>query len=175
VTKVKESEQDRVARIGEMLVTQPSSDYVQLTTHLTRLHRAVQQHIAAQLEPALKARMQVLPQNTYEDKKALTKWVNAELRRYGLAIRVETVEKIGENVETKVYPAILASDVGKRREEGRFQLEYMSDVGKKLRPVSTPALSVLMDHFRLMIDDPERRRSGKWIELMGNPPNEKGR
>jgi hypothetical protein len=155
---------ERNSRISEMLSKPPSPDYVQLTTNLTQLYRAVQQQIVAQLEPALKAHIQRLPHATYEEKKSLTKWANGELRRYGLAIRWEAVEKTGDGFEKKVYPAILASDVGNHPKEGRFQLEYMSQSGKKLRPISTAEMPRLLDYFRLMIDDPERRRSGKWTD-----------
>lgn len=59
----------RIEQIGEMLAKPPSTDYDQLTRDLTQLYQAIRWEIAARLESALKAKIQSIPNSTYEEKK----------------------------------------------------------------------------------------------------------
>lgn len=131
-----------------------SADYDGLSAALTEIHQAYRQNLADSLTPALTVKMQEKPHAGYEDKKELAKFVNAELRKYGLTIKCP---KTGR-------PASLGADPGNHPAEGRFHLLTEAEDGKKVRTVNTPQLSTLLESFELMADDPDRKRWGKWTD-----------
>ena len=162
MTLPNQSRQTVAARITELLAKSSPPEYDQLALDLLELTHLVRQQVAAKLAPALKKRMLEQPHHSYADKQYLTKWVNAELRRHGLAVQWTAKKPIEGGYEERIYPACLVTDLGNHSKEGRFQVRYRDETGKHMRGLSTPELSVLLDHFEVMIDDPDRHRTGKW-------------
>jgi hypothetical protein len=72
-----------VQAVAESLPT----DYQERQRGLLKASDVVRQEIAAALEKSLNEEARRHPHETYDDKKALAKWVNAELRVLGLAIK----------------------------------------------------------------------------------------
>ena len=123
----------------------------------------VRKQVALRLAPALKERIQELPHQSYEQKQSLAKWVNSELRDYGLAIAWKVPgQSDGQNQEERTHAASLFADVGNHPMEGRFQIRFRDEHGKVRCPFSTPNITVLLERFELMLDDPDRSHPGKW-------------
>jgi hypothetical protein len=164
-------------RIAELLARPPAADYDQLSLDLAELMHTVQQEAALRLAPALKQKMQAMPHQSYSEKQDLTKWVTSELREYGLAVQWKVRKKTDDGQEEeRVYPAHLHTDVGNHPKEGRFQIQYRDETGKLSKPLSTPSMSVLLEHFEVMVDDPARYRTGKWTDRAAHPhPRQAGR
>lgn len=131
--------------LAALLATVPQADgYAAQAQSLENLISDVRQQAAANLLPALKEEMQRRPHATHEDKKTLVKWTNAELRRFGLAIKSPKTGNASNFV----------TDKGNHPEEGRFQLRSEGE-GGKVESFSTPKLSVLLDVLEL-IEAPQR-------------------
>jgi hypothetical protein len=105
---------------------------------LVELGDVARERIAAALAPALNQQVATMPQTSYEDKKKLARWINAELRPVGLAIRCP---KTGE-------PSWIIANVGHRADVGRFHFEHMDAEGKRQRTVTSNTLPIL----ELMLD-----------------------
>jgi hypothetical protein len=88
---------------------------------------------AAFLAPELWRRLAGMPARTYDETRALAKWANAELRRFGLAIKCP---KTGR-------PSALLADPGGKPGIGRFQLLNVDLNGKKARTLSAQELPSL--------------------------------
>ena len=124
---------------------------------LEELDREHKQRIAVDVRKSLAEEMQRRPHDSYEEKKELSKFVNAELRKFGLAIKCP---KTGR-------PSSLIANPGYRPGEGRFQLFNEDEDGKKVRSLSTPHLSTLLESLELVADDPDRKRWGKFTDRLG--------
>lgn len=136
--------------IGRKLPELPSEFEARRTT-LRALHTAVREATASAFEPVLNTRAQAMPHESYEDKKALAKWVNAELRELGLTLRCP---KTGA-------PALLHGHPGGTPGVGRFHLEVTDDRGVRRRTVT----SARLPHLVVRPDDlsraPYGERSGR--------------
>ncbi len=107
--------------------------------------------IARALSPHFVYHVTFMPQETYDEKRELAKWVNGELRRFGVAIRCPKTD----------LPAFLVADPGGRPGFGRFQLEVTLD-GKPHRSVSSGTLmhlSLMAAPVKRDADSPDRGRS----------------
>ena len=71
-----------------------------------------------------------MPAASYDDKRALARWVNAELRRFGLAIVCPKSRR----------PSVLLADPGGAPGTGHFQFQSESPEGRKVRAFSSAAL-----------------------------------
>jgi hypothetical protein len=131
----------------------PPEDYDGRAAPLAALNAATRRVIAAELAPALNAKAQAMPHDTYEQKKALARWVNEELRRFDLAIKGPTGQ-----------PSILLVGTGKRPEIGVFILEHRTSDGKRLRPLQTASLP----HLELMEANPRREAFIEWRERVAS-------
>jgi len=109
------------------------SDYLQQKQALVTLYAGVRSEIAAYLGPALNAHCSTLPQQTYDEKRALAKWVNAELRQFGLAIKCP---KTGQSAYLVAHP-------GGRPGIGRFHLEVAGPDGSPQRTLTSAVLPEL--------------------------------
>jgi hypothetical protein len=114
---------------------------------LRELHVTSREAIAKAFEAGLNAAAASMPLATYEEKKSLAKWVNAELRELGLTIRCP---KTGE-------PAILRGGPGGVPGVGRFHLEITDKAGNRHRTVTSSVLPPLA----LMPDDLTRAPYGE--------------
>ena len=97
--------------------------------------RRVLHEIAASLQGPLNEYLRHQPQQTYEEKKALSKWLNQTLRELDLAI---------ECPQTRM-PAILVGNQSEDPARGRFQLKVSMPDGRRTKTCSMTALSEL--HF----------------------------
>jgi hypothetical protein len=114
---------------------------------LSDIHRKFRQEFVTKYQPLLNARIQAMPHDTYEQKKDLAKWVNEELRRFGLAIRCKVEMQEAEGVVERVYPAILVADASNNTAEtGRFRLEYQGwgKPKRKLLTIGAPMLELMV-------------------------------
>jgi hypothetical protein len=133
-----ESEQQWGDRLG-ISRDSVTKSYAQLREELAAHSDASRKKIAAVLEPALNAKAAMLPHATYDEKKTLAKWANAELRRFGLAIRCPRTGKA----------CLLMGNPGGQPGKGRFVLEYTDESGKRHHPFT----SVTLPHLELTLDD----------------------
>jgi hypothetical protein len=100
---------------------------------LTRAHRAegaFLTQLASQLAPIMNRHLRQQPHETYEQKKTLAKWLNAELGALALSIRCP---RTGQ-------PAFLVGDVGDDPAKGRFQINATAEDGGRKRTVSSTGL-----------------------------------
>lgn len=102
--------------------------------------------IAAQLEQPLNVEINARPHASYDEKKELAKWVNGELRSFGLAIKCPKTAR----------PAILLGSPTGTPGVGRFHLEVMTDEGIPKRTVT----SVEVPRLGLMLADLSWAKSG---------------
>ncbi len=124
--------------IDKLVVSLPT-DFASRRTSLLRLHDHVRSVIGRSFESALNEKAASLPQDTYEDKKKLAKWVNAQLRELGLTIKCP---KTGES-------CLLLANAGHDPSIGRFHLEYTDSEGGKHRTVT----STTLPHLEPMVND----------------------
>lgn len=115
---------------------------------LLRLTDTFREELAAALQAPLNAHLASMPQENYEEKQALVLWLNAELRRFGLAVRCPKTGRA----------SLLQVDIGRQPEKGRFQTDNVNGQGKRERPLSFNELIPL----ELMPDDLSRASWGKW-------------
>jgi hypothetical protein len=102
-------------------------DYAEAASALELSRLAAQQAFAAEFGPIFRGHVEAMRQTTFADKKAIAKWVNAELKRFGLAIRCP---KTGQ-------PSAMVADRGEGN--GRFQL-YHHDGKRQVRTFSASKL-----------------------------------
>jgi hypothetical protein len=121
-------------------------DYTARRSVLLEAHRVFREELASALEPALNAHLATMPQHSYEEKKDLAKWINAELRQFGLAIRDP---KSGGR-------SILQGNPGDDPHIGRFRLDHTDNSGKRHYPVN----AVVLPQLALMPDDLTRTPYG---------------
>ena len=93
---------------------------------LAKINHLYRQLLAEQLAPVLNAKIQAMPHDTYEEKKTLAKWVNAEVERFGLAVKCP---KTG-------LPATFRGHTGNWAEIGRFGFEVYIDGKRKVSAYS---------------------------------------
>lgn len=122
------------------------SDYHVRREALSALEAAARAAIGHALESAMNAHAATLPQSTYDEKKALARWVNHELREFRLALKCP---KTG-------LPATLVGHPGWDPAVGRFQFEV---VEKGRRPRRTFS-SVTLPPLELLAEAPERSPTG---------------
>lgn len=113
---------------------------------LAELSDVFRASFAAALEPALNAQASAMPQASYEDKKDLAKWVNAQLRALGLAVKDP---KTGR-------PCHLVGSPGNRPDVGRFMLNHRDAGGRLVHGLT----SVTLPHLELIPDDLSRGPPG---------------
>lgn len=126
---------------------------------LGEVNHEVRQRIAAELAPALNARIREMPHETYEEKKALAGWVNDQLEPLGLAVQEP---KTG-------LPAKLRGIPGNWPGVGRFALEIYSDGKRK-----NPTVSDQLPELTLMDATPPEPEKG-WQQAVGPKASRAGR
>ena len=134
----------------ETMLSSFGGDYSQLSHELSAVNHEIRHALAARLEPALNAAIQEMPHDTYEEKKALARWINEEVRQFGLAAKCP---KTGR-------PAILLAGPGDDPMKGRFQFDIITPEGKRKRTVSSVILPVIA-----LTEAPVRRSAdGGWVD-----------
>src|SRR5262249_16256740 len=132
----------RPGYLAALLDVPKDSGYDSVAQRLEQVSRDLKREVAARLLPDLKDEMRRRPHKSYDDKKIVVKWVNDELRRFGLAIKFPKSDRA----------ATLTCNAGNHPEEGRFILTSEGDDGRK-QSFNTPRLSELLDNL-VLIDAP---------------------
>ncbi len=111
--------------------------------------QAVREEVASALASPLNERAAQMPQATYEEKKELAKWVNAQLRPFGLAVRCPATGR----------PAILHAGVGGDRAVGTFRFDTMAHDGRR----EQRSWSTRLPQLEPIVDTSEQtpRRTGR--------------
>jgi hypothetical protein len=109
------------------------ADYDSLRQRLTESFDRGREQMAAELEQPLNDEASNRPHESYEEKKELAKWVNAELRRFGLALKCP---KTGR-------PAILIGHATGVPGVGRFHIEVLGEEGVAKRTYTGVQLPTL--------------------------------
>jgi hypothetical protein len=112
-----------------LLKTLPDG-YRPLTGKLVDVNKNFRGAVARRLEEALNRHVSAMPAASYDDKRALARWVNAELRRFGLALVCPNSGR----------PAVLLADPGGIPGAGRFQFQSQAPDGRKVRAYSSATL-----------------------------------
>lgn len=147
-----ENYEEKAKHIASELTKVPKGEYENVLKWRDQVIADVQDLTIAALEPALNKRLEDMPQGNVADKRALCRWVNAELRNRGLAI---LCPRTG-------HPAILHFSAAANSHVGRFQIELMGEFGRK-RTVS----SVRLFELRLTVDAQRRERLANfWTDLV---------
>ena len=133
---------DVIRELHHDAVKEDRDSYDAVRKRATALVDDARKEAARVLQPAINDRAAEMPHEKYEDKKRLAKWVNAELRRMGLAIRCPRTG----------IPCYLMGNPGGQPGFGRFLLEYTDEEGKRRHPLT----SVTLPHLDLMPDDLSR-------------------
>ena len=122
-----------------------------LIAEMERFQHEFRVALAERLEPVLNAYVRQLPQDTYEDKKALARFVNAQLSPLGLAVRCP---KTG-------MPSIIEADANDASGKvSRFRYFARRPEGRRVRTVSNKELPVL----ELMEDTPRGEGLVNWAD-----------
>lgn len=108
---------EKLRKAIQVILRDAPAGYDSLRRRLRRLNDVVCEETAIALQPALNERVQRMPHATYEEKKELSRWLNAELREFGLAIECP---KTGQ-------PTLLHANPTHDAERGRFRLDRMDD------------------------------------------------
>jgi hypothetical protein len=133
-----------------------NASYDEQATQIEGLIGGVRQRAAARLLPPLKEEMRRRPHNTYDQKIEMVAWVNAELRRFNLAIKHP---KTG-------LPATFKPKPGNDPEIGCFQLSSEDADGKE-KTFTTPDLATLLDKLELIDAAARREALSEWREKVG--------
>ena len=129
------------------ILANPYEDYETRRCLLEQLSDISRSVIAAALEPSLNKYAATVPHETYDEKKELAKWINAELRRFGLAIKSPDTGS----------PCLIVATTGRNPAVGRFVLDYTDEFGKRHHPLSSGTLP----HLEVMLDDLTRAPYGQ--------------
>jgi hypothetical protein len=114
----------------EALLQSLPRGYRPLTGRLLEVDKKFRGALARRMEDAFNQRVGDLRATTYDDKRALARWVNAELRRFGLALVCPKTRR----------PAVLLADPGGTPGAGRFQFQSETPEGRMVRAYSSAAL-----------------------------------
>jgi hypothetical protein len=101
--------------VTKLLSQTVGNDYASVKNWQAELRTALNVSIIRRLEPVFNRVLSDAPQATLEEKQALSRWANAELRAMQLAIKCP---KTGE-------PASLRAAPGNHPQIGRFQIELL--------------------------------------------------
>jgi len=114
----------------EALLRSLPRGYQPLTGKLLDVDKEFRAALAERLGDASSQRVGGLPAATYDDKRALARWVKTELRQFGLALVCPKTRR----------PAVLLADPSGTRGAGRFQFQREAPEGRKVRAYSSATL-----------------------------------
>lgn len=115
-----ESNQARLRTVVREFLAEAPPDYTAIKMRVDVLTTVVREEAAAAIRAPLNHHAANLPQGTYQEKKLLANWLNAEMRGMGLALRCP---KSGQ-------PSIIQATIGHNPEAGRFRLDYIDAEGR---------------------------------------------
>jgi hypothetical protein len=104
-------------RLLELLQPKPAETYDAIAKRLREAQTVLHAEIAHQVERPLNKELALMPHELLADKQALAKWLNAEMRALGIAVKCKKSNK----------PTFLRGAVGYDSVRGRFQLCNLND------------------------------------------------
>jgi hypothetical protein len=134
----------------------PADGYTTKAAELSGIRHNYMQELAKELATELNAKIQAMPKDSYEDKKAIARFVNEQCRRFDVAVRCP---RTGEP-STLVAAPTGNHPAGYPLEPGRFATQHRKADGKARRPVSWVALPEL----ELMEARPRREAILEWSQ-----------
>lgn len=145
------SNEDQLIKLLQAIALQSPPAFVDQMATIAGLAHQFRQTAATLLEGPLNAHLAQMPQTTAREKQDLARWVNAQLRELGLALRCP---KTGR-------PSVLISDVKEGGSDiGRFRFENRDENGAKVRTVTLQELPEL----QLMEDLPRVEPLVEWSQ-----------
>jgi hypothetical protein len=136
-------------------------DYDQQAEAVAAFNSAARRVIAARLEPGLNAKIQAMPQETLDQKKAICDFVEKTLEPLGLAVKVPN---------TPGLPGKLKTHPGSWPKIGRFMFEAYID-GKRKQP----AFSDSLPELELTDATPAITSETPWQDMVGPKSSRRGR
>ena len=124
---------DRRRRLHEWIDSAPASDARAALQEARVIERAFLEEIAERIENPVNSHLLRVPHESYAEKLALMRWVNAELRALNLAV---ACPKSGR-------PAVLVGDEGHEGANGRFKIRVVREDGRRAVTSSSVHLSAL--------------------------------
>lgn len=125
--------------------------YDSVASRMLQLQGVFRTEAAAALSEPLNTKLSEMPSETYEHKKRIAAFANAELRQFGLAVRCP---RTGQ-------PGVLQANPGGHSETGRFRIEVLDALGQRRHHTSAvelPELSLTIDTTSKV---PHRVRGGR--------------
>jgi hypothetical protein len=132
---------ERVSKIIELLDSNPSEDFELATKDMQLLLDSVRTEIAERLTPLINAKLQSMPCETYEDKKAICHFVKEALHPIFMAVKSPTGK-----------PSTLTPSGN--RSEGVFRFKEPDESGRKVNKGSSAILPEIT-----LVPDPPRGES----------------
>jgi len=146
-----ESNQARLRAVVREFLRESPADYAGMKTRVDALTTMVREEAAAAIREPLNLYAAGLPHGTYTEKKVLANWVNAEMRRMGLALRCP---KSGQ-------PSIIQATIGHNPEAGKFRLDYIDAEGRHRNQTASVQLPQLNPMPDTTTHTPHRTRTSR--------------
>jgi len=121
---------ERREKVLQLLDAPADLSLKELLTLAHQAESAFLTQLAIQITPAMNHYLRDQPHNTYEEKKTLAKWLNAELGALALSVQCPRSGRAG----------CLVGDIGKDPVHGRFQINVATEDGKRRRTISGKTL-----------------------------------
>lgn len=135
---------EKLRRIEQLVSERQREDYESLRARLIEARDLFHDLLAERFTEPFNAHLAAQPSATLQEKQALARAANTDLRSLSLAIRCPKTAQ----------PAILLADPGYRSSAGRFQITLIADATSRARTSS----SVALPHADLMPRPPEQWR-----------------
>ncbi|MBX3316409.1 MAG: hypothetical protein KF902_06040 [Phycisphaeraceae bacterium] len=114
-------------------LSSPGRDYAITASMCHAIQAGVKQEFAAALAEPLNAELARMPTGTYEQKKDMAAFVNAQARPFGLAVKCP---RSGS-------PGILQANTGNNPAVGRFRIEVLDELGHRRHHTSAVELPTI--------------------------------
>jgi hypothetical protein len=145
-----------VRRIGDLLAVDRQASYSQLASKFRKVRDEVAELISKEVADSLNGHLDKMPQETRAQKQELCRWLNAEMRSLGIAIRCP---KTGEAAMLHVDPT---------GQNGRFQIELIDRENGRKRTLTSVSLPTLTFRPHLVRREP---LAEYWAERVGAAPH----
>lgn len=145
----------RFDRIAKLLTAKNNEMFEASSKRFQEARELFHEELAEQFAGPLNEELKRMPKESCEEKQALCRWANAELRALGLAVKCP---KTGEAAALHVLPS--------PRENARFQFELIDHAHGRHRTITSTQLPVIALRSR-----PQRRepQAEYWRNRLGDP------
>jgi anti-sigma factor RsiW len=112
---------ERASALESLLANLPD-DFAHRYAAIVQIRHAFHQRIASALEEALNEHVTGMPQDSIEERKELTSWINMQLREIGLAVKCPVTKRPAALIvdrQNRDHPEITRFRFALRTEDGR--------------------------------------------------------